>query len=160
MDACTLRRHGPGDIGWVIERHGALYAASHGWDGRFEAMCAEIGARFLERYDPAWERSWIAERGGQRVGAVFLVRRSERVAQLRFLFVEPDARGLGIGARLVSECVGHARRLGYRGMTLSTVAGLDAARRLYEAEGFELAREEPGEGWAEGSTVQRWDLEL
>lgn len=158
--AYTLRPHRPGDIGWVVQRHGELYHASHGWDGRFEAMCADIGARFLERYDPSHERSWIGEIDGERVGAVFLVRRSKRVGQLRFLFVEPSARGLGLGARLVSECVGHARWVGYRSMTLFTVASLDSARRLYEAEGFVLAHEEPGEGWAEGQTVQRWDLEL
>jgi len=156
----TLRPHQPGDIGWVVERHGVLYTASHGWDGRFEAMCADIGARFLERFDPAWERSWIAELNGERVGAVFLVRRSKTVGQLRFLFVEPAARGLGLGGRLVSECVGHARHVGYRSMTLFTVSSLPSARRLYEAEGFELAHEEPGEGWSEGETVQRWDLKL
>lgn len=156
----TLRGHRPGDIGWVVERHGVLYAESHGWDARFEAMCAEIGARFLERYDPTRDRSWIAEVRGEKVGAVFLVRRSKTVGQLRFLFVDPSARGLGLGTRLVSECVGHARHLGYRRMTLFTVRGLDGARRLYEAEGFELAHEEDGEGWSEGSIVQRWDLEL
>jgi DNA-binding MarR family transcriptional regulator/GNAT superfamily N-acetyltransferase len=156
----TLRPHRPGDIGWVVERHGALYAASHGWDGRFEAMCAEIGSRFLRDFDPRWERSWIAERHGRRVGAVFLVRRSKTIGQLRFLFVDPDARGLGLGARLVSECVGHARHVGYRKMTLYTMRGLDSARRLYEAEGFQLTKETPGEGWAEGGIEQRWDLTL
>ena len=156
----TLRPHRPGDIGWVVERHGVLYERSHGWDGRFEAMCAEIGARFLRNYDPRSERSWVAEIDGERVGAIFLVRRSKHVGQLRFLFVEPTARGLGLGARLVSECVGQARHFGYRRMTLFTVRGLDAARRLYEAEGFELAREKPGEGWAEGSIEQQWDLKL
>jgi len=156
----TLRPHRPGDMGWVVERHGALYAASHGWHAEFEAMCADIGARFLRDYDPHCERSWIAERDGARVGAVFLMRRSRTIGQLRFLFVEPSARGLGLGARLVSECVGHARHVGYRKMTLFTVRGLDSARRLYEAEGFRLTEEKPGEGWAEGSIEQRWDLKL
>jgi DNA-binding MarR family transcriptional regulator/N-acetylglutamate synthase-like GNAT family acetyltransferase len=156
----TLRPHRAGDVGWVVERHGALYAESHGWDAGFEALCAEIGSRFLRKFDPHWERSWIAERDGERVGAVFLVRRSKTTGQLRFLFVDPAARGLGLGARLVSECVGHARHVGYAKMTLFTVQGLDSARKLYEAEGFRLAHESPGEGWAEGCVEQQWDLEL
>ena len=156
----TLRPHRPGDIGWIVARHGALYAASHGWGGPFEAMCAEIGARFLRDFDPRWERSWIAERNGRRVGAVLLVRRSKTIGQLRFLFVDPDARRLGLGRRLVSECVGHARHVGYRKMTLFTMRGLEAARRLYEAEGFRLTHEAPGSGWAEGGIEQRWDLTL
>ena len=155
-----LRPHRPGDLGWVVQRHGELYSESHGWDDGFEAMCADIAARFLERFDPRWERSWIAERRGERVGAVCLVRRSKTVGQLRLLFVEPSARGLGIGARLVSECVGHARHVGYRKMTLFTVRGLDSARRLYEAEGFELAEETKTHAWGKDMVEQRWDLTL
>lgn len=155
-----LRPHRPGDFGWIVQRHGELYSESHGWDDGFEAMCAHIAARFLEGFDPRWERSWIAERAGERVGAVCLVRRSKTVGQLRLLFVEPSARGLGIGARLVSECVGHARHVGYRRMTLFTVSGLDAARRLYEAEGFELVEEEEARAWGKVMVEQRWDLTL
>lgn len=158
--AFTLRPHRPGDLGWVVQRHGEIYHASHGWDERFEATCAAIAARFLERFDPRWERSWIAERGGARVGAVFLVRRSRTVGQLRMLFVEPSARGLGIGARLVSECVGHARHVGYGKMTLFTVRGLDSARRLYEAEGFRLVDEVPSEAWGKKHVEQTWELAL
>ena len=159
-DLFTLRPHRPGDMGWVVQRHGELYAESHEWDERFEAMCAEIGARFLDEYDPRYERSWIAERDGERVGAVFLVRRSRTVGQLRLLFVEPAARGLGIGARLVSECVGHARHVGYKRMMLATVSGLGPARRLYEAQGFELMHEEPGHAWGQDHVAQRWELKL
>jgi DNA-binding MarR family transcriptional regulator/N-acetylglutamate synthase-like GNAT family acetyltransferase len=158
--AFSLRPHRPGDLGWVVQRHGELYQRSHGWDERFEAMCAGIAARYLERFDPCYERSWVAERSGQRVGFVCLVRRSKTIGQLRFLFVEPTARGHGIGTRLVSECVGHARHAGYRKMTLFTVSGLDAARRLYEAEGFELAHEEVQHQWGGSQVAQRWDLEL
>ena len=159
-DPFTLRPHRPGDMGWVVQRHGELYAKSHDWDERFEAMCAEIGARFLDEYDPHYERSWIAERDGERVGAVFLVRKSKTVGQLRLLFVDPAARGLGIGARLVSECVGHARHIGYETMTLATVSGLDSARRLYEAEGFELVHEEAGHAWGQEHVAQTWNLKL
>ena len=156
----TLRPHRPGDMGWVVQRHGELYAESHEWDERFEAMCAEIGARFLDKYDPRVERSWIAERDGERVGAVFLVQRSKTVGQLRLLFVEPGVRGLGIGARLVSECVGHARHVGYKRMMLDTVSGLGSARRLYEAQGFELVHEEPGHAWGQDYVAQRFELKL
>lgn len=154
------RSHRPGDMGWIVERHGELYHASHGWDARFEAMVAEICARFIERYDPSSERSWIAEVDGRRAGAIALVRRSKRVAQLRLLFVEPWARGLGIGARLVSECVGQARHFGYHRMILFTVAGLDAARGLYEAEGFRMTAEEPGHAWGKDHLAQTWELDL
>lgn len=154
------RAHRPGDMGWIVQRHGELYHESHGWDESFEAMVAEISARFLQRYDPTCERSWIAEVDGRRAGAIVLVRRSKRVAQLRLLFVEPWARGLGIGARLVSECVGQARHVGYHRMVLFTVDGLDSARRLYEAEGFRLSAEEPGHEWGKDHLAQTWELTL
>jgi len=156
----TYRSHGPGDMGWIVERHAVLYRASHGWDDTFEAMVAGIVRDFLETFDPAFERSWIAEVDGRRAGAIALVRRSKTVGQLRLLFVESWARGLGIGARLVSECVGQARHVGYRRMILFTVAGLDSARRLYEAEGFRLTEEKAGHAWGKDHLAQTWELEL
>ncbi len=156
----TYRGHRTGDFGWIIERHAVLYRLSHGWDDTFEAMVTGIARDFLEGYDPALERSWIAEVDGRRAGAVALVKHSEGVGQLRLLFVEPWARGLGIGARLVSECVGQARHVGYHRMILFTVASLDAARRLYEAEGFRLAEEKPGRAWGKDHLAQTWELEL
>jgi DNA-binding MarR family transcriptional regulator/N-acetylglutamate synthase-like GNAT family acetyltransferase len=156
----TYRSHAPGDMGWIVQRHGELYHASHGWDESFEAMVAGIVARFVEKYDPAYERSWIAEVDGRRAGAIALVRRSKKVGQLRLLFVEPWARGLGIGARLVSECVGQARHVGYSSMVLFTVRGLDAARSLYEAEGFQLTDETPGHAWGGDHIAQTWELTL
>lgn len=154
------RAHRPGDMGWIVQRHAEIYQESHGWDATFEAMVADICVRFLTRYDPARERSWIAEADGRRAGAIALMRRSRRVAQLRLLFVEPWARGLGIGGRLVSECVGQARHFGYHRMILFTVAGLDSARRLYEAEGFRLTSEEPGHAWGKDHRAQTWELTL
>lgn len=154
------RTHQPGDMGWIVQRHGELYHASHGWDETFEAMVAGIVEKFIVTYDPAWERSWIAEVDGRRAGAIALVRHSKTIGQLRLLFVEPWARGLGIGARLVSECVGQARHVGYRKMILFTVAGLDAARRLYEAEGFRLVEEKPGHAWGKDHMEQAWELKL
>jgi DNA-binding MarR family transcriptional regulator/N-acetylglutamate synthase-like GNAT family acetyltransferase len=156
----TYRPHAPGDMGWVIERHARLYHETHGWDDTFEAEVAGIVSDLLRGFDPAWERSWIAEVDGRRAGAIALVRRSKTVGQLRILFVEPWARGLGIGARLVSECVGQARHVGYRRMVLFTVAGLDSARRLYEAEGFRLTEETPEVVWGRPEVSQKWELEL
>ena len=155
-----LRPHEPGDVGWIVQRHGELYALEQGWDDSFEAWCAEIGAGFLRNFDPRYERSWIAERGGERVGCVLLVRRSQEVGQLRLLLVDPRARGLGIGSRLVSECVSHARHVGYRQIMLFTVRGLHSARRLYEAEGFHLVHEEPEQVGGQPRIAQTWELEL
>jgi DNA-binding MarR family transcriptional regulator/GNAT superfamily N-acetyltransferase len=155
-----LRPHQPGDIGWVIGRHGALYAQEYGWDETFEAFVAEVAARIVHNFDAKRERCWIAERDGRNVGSVFLVRKSDTVAQLRLLIVEPEARGLGIGRRLVSECERFARQVGYRKIVLWTNGGLDAARHIYEEAGYRLVREEPHHSFGKDLVGQYWALKL
>jgi DNA-binding MarR family transcriptional regulator/N-acetylglutamate synthase-like GNAT family acetyltransferase len=156
----VLRMHQPGDIGWAIARHGELYAQEYRWDSSFEGLVAEIAGAFLRRYDERRERCWIAERNGERLGCVFLVKQSRNIAKLRLLIVEPSARGLGIGARLVSECIAFASQSGYRKLTLWTNDILHAARRIYECAGFRLVKEERHNSFGHELVGQFWELKL
>ena len=155
-----LRPPAPGDIGWVISRHGALYAEEYGFDQTFEALVGEIAAKFITEFDAKRERCWIAERDGEPVGSVFLVKGSDRTAKLRLLLVEPSARGLGIGARLVAECIRFARQSGYQEITLWTQSILVAARHIYQAAAFRLTRSEPHHSFGQDLTGETWDLAL
>jgi DNA-binding MarR family transcriptional regulator/GNAT superfamily N-acetyltransferase len=155
-----LRPHQPGDMGWIVHRQAILYAEEYGWDGTYEALAAEVAAQFIKNYDPKRERAWVAEKDGERVGAVFVAKESDAVAKLRLLHVEPEARGLGIGKRLVAECVRFARQAGYQKMTLWTQSILHAARHIYKLAGFQVVREEKHHSFGKDLTAETWELKL
>ena len=158
--AVTLRMHRPGDMGWVVQQHGALYAREFGWDISFEGLCAEIAAQFLKNFDPARERCWIAEIDGQQVGSVFLVKHNDEVAKIRLLLIDPAGRGLGIGKRLVDECIAFARSCGYRKITLWTQSMLLAARGIYQKAGFVHVATEPHHSFGHDLIGETWELTL
>ncbi|HZY18559.1 MAG TPA: bifunctional helix-turn-helix transcriptional regulator/GNAT family N-acetyltransferase [Ramlibacter sp.] len=155
-----LRDPRPGDLGWVVQQHGEIYAREHGYTAEFEALVAEVAAGFLRRFDPAWEKGWIAELDGERVGSVFVMRKSATVAQLRLLILSAHARGLGLGGRLVDECIAFARDKGYRRMVLWTNGQLDAARAIYAARGFLLVQSEPMQAYGRQLVGETWELRL
>ena len=155
-----LRPHAPGDIGWIVSRHGALYAQEYRWDMTFEALVAEVAARFLRNFDPQRERCWIAERNGENVGSVLVVKQSKTIAKLRLLLVDPSARGLGLGRAMVTECVAFARAAGYRKLVLWTNDILHAARHLYVEVGFVLVKEESHHSFGHDLVGQNWELGL
>jgi DNA-binding MarR family transcriptional regulator/N-acetylglutamate synthase-like GNAT family acetyltransferase len=159
-DLVVLRPPVAGDMGWVVQRHGALYADEYGWDDSFEALVARIVADYIANRDPKREAAWIAEVDGQPVGCVFCVKRDDRQAQLRLLLVEPGARGLGIGGRLVAECVRFARQAGYDELVLWTNDVLADARRVYERAGFRLVEEGKHHSFGKDLVEQTWSLDL
>ena len=156
----TLRDPRPGDMGWVVHRQTVLYAQEYGWNNEFEALAAEIAAKFIREFDPRWERCWIAEREGQAIGSVFVVRQDDTTAKLRMLYVDSDARGMGLGSRLVDECLQFARQMGYRRMVLWTNSVLTDARRIYERAGFTLLEEEAHHSFGKDLIGQVWGRDI
>jgi DNA-binding MarR family transcriptional regulator/GNAT superfamily N-acetyltransferase len=159
-DRYILRAPVPGDFGWIVKRHAELYAQEYRWMAPFEGVCAQIVADFANKFDPKCERCWIAEMGGDNVGCIFLAKDAHTVGRIRLLLVEPKARGLGLGARLVDECICFARRAGYKKVTLWTHSVLTAARHIYEKAGFKLMRTEPHQSWGPPVVSEYWDLQL
>ena len=156
----VLRDHRVGDMGWIIHRQARLYAEEYGWNDEFEALVAEITAKFIRNFDPQWERCWVAELDGEIVGAVFLVKDTDEVARLRMLHVDVKARGQGLGRRLVEECIRFARAKGYKTLTLWTNDILTSARKIYEAAGFKLIKEEKHRSFGKDLVGQHWNLAL
>jgi DNA-binding MarR family transcriptional regulator/GNAT superfamily N-acetyltransferase len=155
-----LRDLAPGDVGWIVHRQAVLYTREYGWDQTYEALVAEILAGFVKTFDKKRERGWVAEREGQIIGSVFVMRKSDDVAKLRLLYVEPSARGLGLGRRLVDECIRFARSKGFKKLTLWTNDCLVSARKIYQAAGFQLVGEEPHHSFGKDLMGQTWDLDL
>jgi DNA-binding MarR family transcriptional regulator/N-acetylglutamate synthase-like GNAT family acetyltransferase len=156
----TLREQRPGDMGWIVQSHGRLYAHEYGWDSSFEALVAEIVAAFIRSFDASRERCWIAEIDGVPVGSVMLVRSDDEIAKLRLLLVEPAGRGQGLGGRLVGECISFARACGYRKITLWTQSILTAARKIYQQAGFVLVKSEPHRSFGQNLVGETWELKL
>lgn len=155
-----LREHRPGDLGWIIQRNAELYAREYSWNHEYETLVVEIVTRFARNFDPKRERCWIAEREGDRLGSVMLVRESESVGRLRLLLVEPHARGLGLGRALVNECIRFATEVGYETLTLWTNDILVSARKIYQAAGFQLVEEKPHHAFGHDLVSQEWQLKL
>lgn len=155
-----LREHQPGDLGWIVHRQALLYAEEYAWDGTYEALAAEIAAQFIKNYDAKRERCWIAEKDGARVGAVLVAKAAEDTAKLRLLHVEAEARGLGIGKRLVEECIRFSRRAGYQKLTLWTQSILHAARSIYKQAGFEVVQSQQHHSFGQDLTAETWELDL
>ena len=160
VPAIILRTHQPGDMGWVTSAHGALYAQEYGWNIEFEALVAKITAEFIENFDEKRERCWIAELDGERVGSVFVVRKNDDIAKLRLLIIDPRARGLKLGRRLVEECLRFAKAAGYSSMTLWTQSNLTAARAIYQRAGFTLTAQEPHHSFGADLIGETWDINL
>jgi DNA-binding MarR family transcriptional regulator/N-acetylglutamate synthase-like GNAT family acetyltransferase len=158
--AFVLRQHQPGDMGWVVQRHGVLYAQEYGYDAQFEALVASIVAKFLQHYDPQRERCWIAERQGEMLGCVFLVKASKTIGKLRLFLVEPEARGAGIGHALTEACLRFAREAGYRKVRLWTQSELLAARHIYARIGFSKIAEEHHHSFSKDLVAETWELRL
>lgn len=160
QDTYAIRHLRPGDIGWIVHRHGLLYAQEYGWDEKFEALVAQIAADFVQHFNPEYEQCWIAEQDNNILGSFFLKHNTDELAQLRLLYVEPAARGLGIGTRLVQEAIQFARLRNYRKIMLWTNDILISARRIYEAAGFQLVKSEPHHSFGKDLVGQYWELKL